>query len=368
MMRRLIHDDLVERLSMAADPEATGEWPTERLARLIEAGGFRWGLPPELGGIEVSDAELLNAYIDLARCCLTTAFVLTQRNAACQRIAASPNERLRKRFLSEHCAGRQLATVGISHLSTSRQHWSRPSVVVTPIEGGYDLSGEAPWVTGGLHADLLVTGGSLPDGLQILLAIPTDRAGLTMGDPLRLLALNGSRTGSALLDRVAVDSGEVLTGPVERVMQVGATGGTGSLTTSAVALGAAAHSLAGLVEESILRRELVPVVDELQAEHSRLKADLLRAATLTHGTDDSKTLAEQLRFRANSLVSRAALAWMTSAKGAGYVMGHPAERALREAMFFHVWSCPPAVATATLKDFVCSPLRTGDMTSNRADP
>lgn len=349
-MRRLVHDDLAERLSITADPEATGEWPTERLARLIEADGFRWGLPQELGGIEVSDAEMLNAYIDLARQCLTTAFVLTQRNAACQRIAVSPNDRLRERLLPDHCVGRRFATVGISHLSTSRQHWSRPSVAVTPVENGYELSGEAPWVTGGRHADLLVTGGSLPEGLQILVAIPTDRDGLTMGDPLRLLALNGSRTGSVLLDRVAVDPDEVLAGPVDRVMQVGATGGTGSLTTSAVALGAAARSLVGLGTEATLRRELVPIVEDLVAEHSRLKDDLLRAATLSHSVDDSKSLAEQLRFRANSLVSRAALAWMATAKGAGYVMGHPAERALREAMFFHVWSCPPAVTAVTLND------------------
>lgn len=353
-MRRLVHDSLAEQWSLAADPDVTGEWPTERLARLIEAEGFRWGLPQEVGGIELSEDEMLDAYVDLARLCLTTAFVLTQRNAACQRIAASPNDRLRQELLPEHCAGRRFATVGISHLSTSRQHWSRPSVVAMSTANGFELSGEAPWVTGGRYADLLVTGGTLPDGLQILVAIPTGRSGLTVGDPLRLMALNGSHTGSVLLDRVAVDSDEVLAGPVERVMQVGATGGTGSLTTSAVALGAAARSLAGLEAESRLRRELIPVVDELLAEHACLKADLMEIATRAHGTDDGKTLTEQLRFRANSLVTRAAHAWMASAKGAGYVTGHPAERALREAMFFHVWSCPPAVTTATLNDLARS--------------
>ena len=350
-MRRLVHDNLAEWLSSAADPDATGEWPTERLARLIEADGFRWGLPHEFGGIELSEGEMLDAYIDLARLCLTTAFVLTQRNAACQRIAASPNDRLRQELLPEHCDGYRFATVGISHLSTSRQHWSRPSVVATSTANGFELSGEAPWVTGGRYADLLVTGGTLPDGLQVLVAIPTERNGLTVGNSLRLMALNSSCTGSVLLDRVAVGADEVLAGPVEQVMQVGAKGGTGSLTTSAVALGATARSLAGLEMESTRRRELVPVFDELQSEYSRLKADLMGAASRECGTEDSKTLAEQFRFHANSLVTRAALAWMASAKGAGYVTGHPAERALREAMFFHVWSCPPAVTIATLNDF-----------------
>jgi hypothetical protein len=63
--------------------------------------------------------------------------------------------------------------------------------------------------------------------------------------------------------------------------------------------------------------------------------------------------AETLRFRANSLVSRASQAYLAACKGAGYVQGHPAERAVREAMFFQVWSCPQAVVNSTLSELAC---------------
>jgi hypothetical protein len=39
-------------------------------------------------------------------------------------------------------------------------------------------------------------------------------------------------------------------------------------------------------------------------------------------------------------VLRAGQAALTASKGAGFVAGHPAERLVRESMFFLVWSCP----------------------------
>jgi hypothetical protein len=57
---------------------------------------------------------------------------------------------------------------------------------------------------------------------------------------------------------------------------------------------------------------------------------------------------ENLRARANSLVLRAAQAVLAAAKGTGYVVGHPAGRWCREALFFLVWSCPQPVLAANL--------------------
>ena len=58
--------------------------------------------------------------------------------------------------------------------------------------------------------------------------------------------------------------------------------------------------------------------------------------------------ASELRRRANSLALRASQAALAAAKGAGYVVGHPAGRWCREALFFLVWSCPAPVVQANL--------------------
>ncbi|MDB5346963.1 MAG: sulfur acquisition oxidoreductase, SfnB family [Schlesneria sp.] len=347
-MPPLVNTDLVERIRAADDPEQSGLWPSSRLQCLRDAGVFRWGLPTETGGRDETAADLLCGYIDLARICLTTAFVMTQRDAACHRIAASKNRELRHSLLPDLSTGRLFATVGISHLSTSRQHWSKPSVVAIRTPHGFELSGEAPWVTGATHANLLVTGGTLENGDQIIAVVPRDRAGVQIAPPLELLALNASCTGTVILDHVAISADEIVAGPIPQVMKVGATGGTGSLTTSAVALGAAGHTIDGLQSEAERRPDLQSLVDSLARERDDLRADLVVAVTDPKSEDERRIQAEQFRFRSNSIAMRAAQAYVCCAKGAGFVSGHPAERALRESLFFQVWSCPPAVTSQTL--------------------
>ena len=51
----------------------------------------------------------------------------------------------------------------------------------------------------------------------------------------------------------------------------------------------------------------------------------------------------------NDLLIRLAVTLMTLEKGSGYLANRPAERLLREAVFFLVWSAPPAVQTGTLR-------------------
>ncbi len=354
-MSPLVDTNLAKRIRDTPDPEITGTWPSERLACLRDFGVFRWGLPVEFGGLPATRFQLLEGYVELARLCLTTAFILTQRDAACHRIAASQNLELRQRLLPDHCSGRALATVGISHLSTSRQHWSRPSVVANRTPDGFELTGEAPWVTGARFANLLVTGASVDNEEQILVAIDTGRQGVTICEPLKLLALNSSCTGSVMLDRVAARFEDAIVGPVPQVMKVGATGGTGSLTTTAVAIGATSRTLEGLVGEAASRPDLVAVTDSLSHEHACLRADLLEAAEDSPDSSDARLAAESLRHRANSLAARTAQAFVCCAKGAGFVSGHPAERSLRESMFFQVWSCPPSVTKDTLNELIVYP-------------
>ena len=62
---------------------------------------------------------------------------------------------------------------------------------------------------------------------------------------------------------------------------------------------------------------------------------------------------EQIRQRANSYVTRLAQSYLAAAKGTGFVSGHPAERAVREAMFFYVWSCPQSVVQGNLQELAC---------------
>jgi alkylation response protein AidB-like acyl-CoA dehydrogenase len=327
------------------------DWPGHQLHLLTEAGVSGWGLPAEYGGRPLADAEMLAAYESLAAACLTTTFVMTQRNAACQRISGSANADLKAELLPALCAGKIFATVGISHLTTSRQHLAKPAVGAVESDGSFVLNGTVPWVTGAAAAEHLVTGGTLTDGRQVLFAVPTDFPGVEVREPMPLLALSASQTATVVLTDVRVPRRLLVAGPVENVMKQTA-GGAGSLTTSALAIGLTQGILARLAQEAQRRPDLVPIHEALAAEWNEADGDLYTAVE-AKGTSAAPPNAETVRQKANSLVLRSAQAFLAASKGAGFVVGHPAERAVREAMFFLVWSCPQPVVSAALREFAC---------------
>ncbi len=324
------------------------DWPAEQIRMLADAGVLAWGLPPEFGGHPATDVQVMAAYERLAAACLTTTFVLTQRNAACQRIAASGNFEMKAELLPALCCGETFATVGISHLTTSRQHLAQPPVTAVEAPDEFVLNGTVPWVTSAAAAKHIVTGGTLADGRQVLMAVPTALGGVDRQPPMRLLALSASQTATLALNNVRVSRRNLLFGPIEQVMKHGG-GGAGSLTTSALAVGLTSGILRRLGAEAQRRADLVPILKALEAEHTSARTDLYSAA-VTNGLAPS---AEAVRHKANSLVLRAAQAYLAASKGAGFVVGHPAERTVREAMFFLVWSCPAPVVSAALREFAC---------------
>lgn len=360
-------DSLLSQLADRADVgESPDAWPTESFRDLATAGVLGWMIPREFGGSDRPSVELLRGYDRLATACLLTTFILTQRNGACQRIAAAEeNPEIRQSLLPNLVSDRRFATVGISHLTTSRQHLRRPAVTVSRDGDDFLLEGEIPWVTGAIHADTVVTGGVLDDGRQVLIALPMDAAGITCLPPARLLALTGSCTGSVELNRVRVPARTLLGGPAAEIMKRGQTGGTGSVSTSVLAMGLSERAIRLLENEAERRSDLEEVAGSFRRELDTLRTDLYATVeTPLTGTEPdaasygvAQTLTrcqpESIRQRANSLVLRSTQSLMAASKGAGFVSGHPAERAAREAMFFLVWSCPQPVVSAALREFAC---------------
>lgn len=337
-------DVLCDQLSsLAGELDRSEVWPAEQLRLCGEAGVFAWFAERHRGGLEWTDAEITRGYLRLGAACLTTAFIITQRTGAYQRIAGSDNERIKERLLPDLISGASFATVGISHLTTSRRHLGRPVLRAREIDDGFVLDGFSPWVTGADHAAVIVTGAELDDGRQILVALPTDLPGIAVPPPPRLVGLSASHTGEVHVSGVRLSREWLLAGPVENVMKVGVGAGTGGLQTSTLAIGLASAALDFLEAEAVKRPDLNGPAAELQREHAELQTTLL---ALADGTAICTN--DELRARANSIVLRATQAALAAAKGTGYVVGHPAGRWCREALFFLVWSCPQGVMAANL--------------------
>ncbi len=333
---------------LARESDMTGKWPAAQLDLCGQYGVYEWFIEPEWGGQGWDQESIVLGYLALSSACLTTTFILTQRTSACRQIANSANEELKERLLPELALGKTFATVGISHLTTSRRHLTKPVLRAERVAGGFVLEGFSPWVTGAAHAQHVAVGATLiidnqPTEEQLLVALPTDLPCVNIPEPAQLIGLNASQTGPLQLDRVFVEDPWILAGPVENVMRRGAGAGTGGYQTSTLALGLARSAIDFLEQEALQRVELDAPLDALRNEFEQLRnllLGLVRGETDCHG--------DELRQLSNSLALRSAQAALATAKGTGYLQGHPAGRWCSEALFFLVWSCPQPVVTANL--------------------
>ncbi|MFL5342478.1 MAG: acyl-CoA dehydrogenase family protein [Gemmataceae bacterium] len=337
--------DLLRDLSASAESaDRSPDWPASWTA-LRAAGVLAWSIPSAYGGAELEPVELLRRSEVIAANCLTTAFILSQRDAAIRRLLAGPAH-LQSRYLPALAAGDQFTTVGLSQLTTSRQH-QRPALRATPTStGNFVLDGDIPWVTGADQAGAIVTGATLPDSNQVLVLLPTDLPGVEIGPPLPLAALAGSRTALVRCAGVEVARDLLLAGPAERVLRPG---GGGGLETSGLAIGLAGAAADFLRRESATRPDLAAAADRFLATRDAARR---RLHALNDTPDPQQTLA--LRAECTSLALRSTQAALLAAKGSGFVVPHPAQRWSRQALFFLVWSCPRPVAAGVLDDLLPS--------------
>jgi butyryl-CoA dehydrogenase len=326
----------------AREADEKAVWPAASWQALARAGVLGWSIDVAHGGSGSDAIARLDGHEQLASACLTTCFILSQREAAVRRIAASGNEHLCRELLGPLARGERFATVGLSQLTTSRQHL-QPALVARAVGDAFVLDGAIPWVTGAAQADYLVIGAVTATGMQVLAVLPRDQPGIHVEPPLDLMALQGSLTAEVRLERVRLDRRWLLAEPAKNVLAAGRSG-PGGLETSCLALGLAGAAIEYVANEATARADLGESAQNLEHDRRRLRQELHHLAT-QGGTAEGATA---LRTLANSLVLRATQAALTVSKGTGFLRDHPAQRWARQALFFLVWSCPRPTTEATL--------------------
>jgi butyryl-CoA dehydrogenase len=334
--------DLATTLALRADAsDRSLAWPVESMNAVQAAGGLAWSIPKKWGGMEWSPVERLAGHEHLASGCLTTAFILSQREACVRQLLKGPRS-LQERFLPDLLAG-AYGTVGLSQLTTSRQHLG-PSLLATATDRGYQLDGSIPWVTGADQSQVIIVGATLGDGQQVLVALPPDRAGVTIDAPLSLSSLVGSRTAEVRLNAVEVERELVVAGPTEQVM--GQVGG-GGLETTNLALGLSVSAIDLLQASACHRPELVPIVETFRGAADSIRQQLHE---LVMASEADAVMA--VRVAGTKLALKTTQTALLFLKGAGFVEPHAAQRLARQALFFLVWSCPRPVASGVLDDLL----------------
>ena len=150
----------------ALDVDAAGEIPEGHWRALADAGLYGIAAPPELGGAGLESAELTEILEIMAGGCLATAFIWVQHHGVLAALSASPNTALRDDLVPALVAGRTKRGVAFAGPVPVP-----PRMRAERVDGGWRLSGHAPFFSRVTRADFMATqnfgsrlNGTLPIG------------------------------------------------------------------------------------------------------------------------------------------------------------------------------------------------------------
>jgi len=295
------------------------------------------------GGPEMSDIGVRHFQELVARYSGALAFLQTQHQGVVGMITSSSNQALKDEYLPGMGDGRKMIGVGFSQLRRP----GPPIMNATHVDGGYDLTGNVPWVTGwDIYPEFMI-GASLPDGRALFAPVPLiDCEGVKVSPPMQLAAMTSANTVSVDLDgffmpeeRVCLirDRGWIQNNDQINIAQQGS-----------FALGCAQAGLDVLLSNAQKRK-----LDFALDAHRRLSEELqeLKRATEAARSDlTEQTTQDRLELRAwqIELAVRCAHAAVASSSGAANSMNHPAQRIYREALVYTVSAQTGPIMEATL--------------------
>jgi alkylation response protein AidB-like acyl-CoA dehydrogenase len=280
----------------------------------------------------------------LCAACGTTYFILTQHLGSCGQIAQSTNPLLRERFLAEMITGKHYVGVGFGHLRRPQ-----PMLRATPTPGGWLLNGVAPWVTGWPVLSATIYGAHLPDGSHIYLYVPATQSEHQQASAaLPLCAMGATETVEVTLTNLFVpESDWVRNSSPEQL----AASDTANLCSNVAPMLGVTRGSIKLLRKLAAKKPFPVLTQAADALESELDACRERCFTLTSADKSAPEWREQAlqaRAWAIELGVRAAHTGVAAASGGANSLDHPAQRRLREAMFYTLFQQTSEILQGTV--------------------
>ncbi len=340
------------RTSIAPNAEAIDQDPQALRWALYELGkanllGLR--LPADWGGSNADTLTFHHFQALMARYSGSLAFLQAQHQSAGSLLLRSQNSVLQHKYLPYLSSGQMLIGISFAHL---RREISPVKAVA--MEGGYQLDGQSPWVTGWGFFHQLIVAAELPDGQVVYGMVPFQTTQqptggeLVCSPPLCLAAMNATHTVTVDLQRWWLPESQVVDRqPAAALAQ---SDRHNVLHPAFYAIGCAQAGV------------------DLLANLAAAKGDSAIAAAHQHFAQAVETCRQQmicaaqrpdhfaenlsLRARSIALAQRCAQAGIVAASGAANRCDHPAQRIYREALAFAVSGQTTAVLEATLQHLI----------------
>jgi alkylation response protein AidB-like acyl-CoA dehydrogenase len=330
----------------ALDTDACGRIPRTHLDQIAEAGLYGLFGPVSSGGL-AADQSVGRAVLEvMASGCLSTTFVWMPHHGAVRAVAASATPGLRERWLEPMCRGQCRAGFAVSGILPGS-----PGVIARAVDGGWLLTGVAPWVTGWGLLDVIHTAAHGPDGDILWTLVDAVESPTLTCRRLTLVAVHASVTVTVCFadhfvpaERITrteplanwVGGNPIQQSPVTEPGRPPAGRHYMATQTAALALGVTGRCCR-LLGSGPLDEELLACRDAVNLDAAENPAAL-----------------PQARAQASELAVRAAAALVVATGSRSLLLDQHPQRLVREATFLLVFGSRPPVPAELLKLFTRS--------------
>ncbi|HEY9279866.1 MAG TPA: acyl-CoA dehydrogenase family protein [Eoetvoesiella sp.] len=331
-------------LTQAIDQQ--GVYPADYLRNLGALGGFSAGIPAEGGGLGLTLADQIEITTQVGRECGSTAFLVWCQSSCAWYLQHSPNQAVRDRYLKAVAQGTLLAGTGMSNATKHLAGIEKMHLTAQRDGDGYRVSGSLPWVSNVGEGHLTIAAASVEGDGYLMFAVHGKTEGLTLHACPEFSAMEGTQTLNLRLKNVYISTDNVLAHPAQFSEYIARIKPGFVLGQTGMGFGVIEGSLKIMRESNTATAHVNIFLDDqeenLAAELTELKTQT--AALALHAQDGSISVLDVLKVRARTseLTLRAANSAVLHAGAKGYLMRHPAQRRLREAVFV-------AIVTPALK-------------------
>lgn len=328
------------------DIDQKGVYPKQFMHKLGALGGFGAALPSESGGSSLGLDTQIEVTAKVGEQCGSTAFLVWCQSSCAWYLHNSDNPAVRERYLQDVAQGRLLAGTGMSNAVKHLAGIEKIHLRAQREGNGYVVSGSLPWVSNVGDGHLAIVAAKVEDEGYIMFAVPSDAPGFETRSCLEFSGLEGTQTLTLRFQNVQVPAEDVLAHPeqfkqyIARIKPGFVLGQIGMGTGIVRACLKVIHDSNGSL--SHVNNFLDDQEDDLAAELAQVQAQVLNLAPLAQSGATDLLPILKARLAISELTLKAANSAVLHAGAKGYLMIHPAQRRLREAVFV-------AIVTPALK-------------------
>jgi alkylation response protein AidB-like acyl-CoA dehydrogenase len=328
-----IADDVLFPAALAVD--RAGVVPESHFRLLADEGFYGVAALESVGGADLSLPDFLAVVEILAGGCLATTFTWLQHQGVVRGIAATDNVAVRDRWLAGLVRGELRA--GVAFAGAIQQP---PKLSAKRVDGGYLLSGEAPFVSGWHTVDLVLLSARAVEADDIVSGVLETDGDVSM-TPIQLVAAQGTDTVRLTFDNYFMPDEAITT----RVSRTEFLAGQvfGSRVNGTAPLGITARCVQ-LLASSGHDDLATTLTTQLNAARAGMDAALGNPSAMPA----ARAATAELAYRAAGIL-------VVVTGSAGITTSNDAQRLAREAMFTLVAAGRPEIRTELISLLINPP-------------